>query len=48
MANKQKSWVAKWQRMDNYAMGTYAVKVVGTVSQGLASDGITRLTRRPA
>ena len=27
-----RSWVAKWQRLEGYQPGTYAVKVVGTVS----------------
>ncbi|KAI9890520.1 MAG: hypothetical protein M1814_003859 [Vezdaea aestivalis] len=35
---KQRSWVAKWQRMDNYAMGTYAVKVVGTLEPDIIQD----------
>lgn len=26
------SWVAKWQRLDSYQPGVYAVKVVGVVS----------------
>lgn len=26
------SWVAKWQRLEGYVPGLYAVKVVGTVS----------------
>lgn len=26
------SWVARWQRLDGYVPGTYAVKVTGTVS----------------
>lgn len=26
------SWVARWQRLDGYVSGVYAVKVVGTVS----------------
>lgn len=26
------SWVARWQRLDNYVAGTYAAKVTGTVS----------------
>lgn len=35
MVNKKRSWVSKWQRMDTYAPGTYAVKVVGTVRYDL-------------
>ncbi|GAT30519.1 transcriptional elongation protein Spt4 [Aspergillus luchuensis] len=26
------SWVARWQRLDSYVPGTYAVKVTGSVS----------------
>jgi hypothetical protein len=26
------SWVARWQRLDGYVSGTYAVKVTGSVS----------------
>lgn len=26
------SWVARWQRLDNYVPGTYATKVTGSVS----------------
>lgn len=29
------SWVARWQRLDNYVAGTYAAKVTGTVSLGM-------------
>ena len=29
------SWVARWQRLDNYVPGTYATKVTGTVSAQL-------------
>ncbi len=29
------SWVAKWQRLEGYKAGTYAVKVEGIVSIGL-------------
>jgi len=31
MADTETSWVAKWQRLQGYAPGTYAVKVVGIV-----------------
>lgn len=30
------SWVAKWQRLDNYVPGTYATKVTGTVSDTIS------------
>lgn len=29
LANPGKSWVAKWQRLDKYHAGVYAVKVSG-------------------
>ncbi len=29
LADPAKSWVAKWQRLDGYVRGTYAVKVAG-------------------
>jgi len=32
MADPATSWVAKWQRLQGYAPGTYAVKVEGVVS----------------
>ena len=31
MGDPKTSWVAKWQRLDGYVPGIYAVKVVGTV-----------------
>ena len=37
MADPNSSWVAKWQRLQKYAPGTYAVKVEGVVSQSLLS-----------
>lgn len=32
MADPESSWVAKWQRLQGYAPGTYAIKVEGVVS----------------
>ncbi|EMC96722.1 hypothetical protein BAUCODRAFT_34113 [Baudoinia panamericana UAMH 10762] len=32
LADPEASWVAKWQRLQGYVPGTYAVKVVGIVS----------------
>lgn len=29
LANPAKSWVAKWQRLDTYVKGVYAIKVSG-------------------
>lgn len=37
MADPESSWVAKWQRLQGYAPGTYAVKVEGVVSFLLGS-----------
>src|SRR5208282_5314521 len=37
LADPAKSWVAKWQRLDSYVRGVYAVKVVGTVSRNMLS-----------
>ena len=31
MADPESSWVAKWQRLQGYAPGTYAVKVEGVL-----------------
>jgi transcription elongation factor SPT4 len=31
LADPSQSWVAKWQRLDGYVKGVYAVKVMGTV-----------------
>lgn len=33
MAEPERSWVAKWQRLQGYVPGTYAVKVVGVVGE---------------
>jgi transcription elongation factor SPT4 len=32
IADERSSWVARWQRLDGYVSGTYAVKVTGSVS----------------
>lgn len=32
LTDPKRSWVAKWNRLDGYVSGTYAVKVIGTVS----------------
>lgn len=37
LADPEASWVAKWQRLQGYVPGTYAVKVVGIVSFLLGS-----------
>ena len=36
LVDPAQSWVAKWQRLDGYVPGVYAVKVTGTVSGALA------------
>ncbi|KAI5298015.1 transcription elongation factor spt4, partial [Ascosphaera atra] len=36
MADSKNSWVARWQRLDGYVNGTYAVKVVGAVSRDIS------------
>lgn len=35
LADPEHSWVAKWQRLDGYCPGVYAVKVVGQVSYAI-------------
>jgi len=42
LTDPEKSWVAKWQRLDKYVAGMYAVQVIGQVPQ----DVITELTNR--
>jgi len=39
LADPTSSWVAKWQRLESYIPGVYAVKVVGIVSQSLNRKG---------
>ncbi len=34
------SWVAKWQRLDGYVPGVYAVKVVGTLNEDRVQDAL--------
>ena len=45
MADPESSWVAKWQRLQGYAPGTYAVKVEGVVSAMPESLSTNLLTR---
>jgi transcription elongation factor SPT4 len=33
-----RSWVARWQRIDRYAPGTYAVQVIGRLPDGYVQD----------
>ena len=37
VAETKKSWVARWQRLEGYAPGVYAVKVEGTVNLPIAN-----------
>lgn len=43
------SWVARWQRLDNYVPGTYATKVTGTLPEyiinSLEDSGIKYVPR---
>ncbi|KAI1754512.1 Spt4/RpoE2 zinc finger-domain-containing protein [Xylaria castorea] len=45
VANPKRSWVAKWQRLENYVPGVYATKVSGSIPEdirnGLIEDGHT-------
>lgn len=49
LTDPEKSWVAKWQRLDKYVPGLYAVQVVGVVPpeviSELASRGIKYVPR---
>lgn len=33
LANPAKSWIAKWQRLDGYVSGVYAIKVSGQLPE---------------
>ncbi|KAK7935200.1 transcription elongation factor SPT4 [Apiospora marii] len=37
LANPSRSWVAKWQRLDNYVQGVYATKVSGQLPDEIRS-----------
>jgi len=49
MGDNKSSWVAKWQRLDGYVPGIYAVKVVGTlpseILQTMEDTGIRYIPR---
>ncbi|KAF3482399.1 transcription elongation factor spt4 [Arthroderma uncinatum] len=49
LADERTSWVARWQRLDGYVPGTYAVKVVGSLPPEVLGDleesGITYIPR---
>lgn len=38
LADPTASWVARWQRLDGYVTGVYAVKVVGTLPDERIQD----------
>jgi transcription elongation factor SPT4 len=40
LADPKGSWVAKWQRLDGYLPGIYAVKVVGRLSEDRKGDAM--------
>lgn len=40
-----KSWIARWQRIDGFKKGMYAVKVSGNVSFPEAGGGVWRFER---
>ncbi|KAI1390956.1 Spt4/RpoE2 zinc finger-domain-containing protein [Hypoxylon trugodes] len=43
IASPRTSWVARWNRIDNYVPGTYAIQVMGSlpedVKQAMEDDG---------
>lgn len=49
MDKPEQSWVAKWQRIENYVPGCYAVKVVGRLGderiQDAAENGVVYFPR---
>jgi len=47
LADPSKSWVARWQRLDGYVKGVYAVKVTGTVSHSYLGGLINSFLLRP-
>ncbi|TPX32595.1 hypothetical protein SmJEL517_g04265 [Synchytrium microbalum] len=38
MLNPEKSWVARWQRVDKFTRGLYAIKVIGVLPDGVVDD----------
>ncbi|KAJ5495432.1 Transcription elongation factor spt4 [Penicillium diatomitis] len=38
IGNPTVSWVARWQRLDNYVAGTYAAKVTGILPEYIISS----------
>ncbi|KAI5865533.1 Spt4/RpoE2 zinc finger-domain-containing protein [Durotheca rogersii] len=43
IADPKRSWIARWQRIDNFVAGVYAIKVSGSlpedVKQAMEDDG---------
>jgi len=37
LADPAKSWVAKWQRLDTYVRGVYAIKVSGQLPEDMVA-----------
>ncbi|KAI9721435.1 MAG: Transcription elongation factor SPT4 [Candelaria pacifica] len=38
LAQPKESWVAKWQRLDGYLPGVYAVKVIGQLNDDVIQN----------
>lgn len=38
LGDPKRSWVAKWQRLQDYKPGIYATKVVGTLPEEIEAD----------
>jgi transcription elongation factor SPT4 len=38
LADPSKSWVAKWQRLDTYVKGVYAIKVSGILPDEIVAQ----------
>jgi transcription elongation factor SPT4 len=38
LTDPKNSWVAKWQRIDGYVPGMYAVQVIGTLPNSYVQD----------
>lgn len=49
MSRPKESWVAKWQRLDSYVPGVYAVKVIGMLPNEvlgmLEAEGVKYIPR---
>jgi transcription elongation factor SPT4 len=38
LTSPERSWVAKWQRLDRYVPGTYAVQVIGRLPEHIVQE----------